>query len=82
LDDLQEAPADELVELSAGLRFLIRGQLAGLDIAMAAATAVTPPGCLASRRIDAVPDFGFAGVASLAFSGHLILWYFRLLFGW
>jgi hypothetical protein len=23
-----------------------------------------------------------AHLASLAFSGHLILWYFRLLFGW
>jgi hypothetical protein len=28
------------------------------------------------------PSDSGINVASLAFSGHLILWYFRLLFGW
>ena len=37
-------------------------------------------GLLRGRRrvLDSTP----LSVASLAFSGHLILWYFRLLFGW
>jgi hypothetical protein len=34
------------------------------------------------RLVCAEPACPRRTLASLAFSGHLILWYFRLLFGW